>query len=124
MILSLKRYAQFWEETMKRDEETLVTVSARMDKRSLRYVEKLSKTFHIDKSTALRKLLQMGVEEDRKESAVELYRKGQLSLEGAAKFADIYIGEFLELLREKGVELNVTMRDYEEGLKNLKRIWK
>jgi len=109
---------------MKRDEETLVTVSARMDKRSLRYVEKLSKTFHIDKSTALRKLLQMGVEEDRKESAVELYRKGQLSLEGAAKFADIYIGEFLELLREKGVELNVTMRDYEEGLKNLKRIWK
>ena len=34
--------------------------------------------------------------EDKKENAVELYREGELSLEGAAKFADLYIEEFLE----------------------------
>src|SRR3989344_4204560 len=107
---------------MKRPEGNLVTISARVDRGSLQYVEKLSKTFYVDKSTALRKLLQRCIEEDRKEGAVELYRKGELSLEGAAKFADLYIGEFLELLREKGIELNVTAEDYLEGLKNLKKI--
>lgn len=59
----------------------------------------------------------------KKESAVELYGRGELSLEGAAKFADLYIGEFLELLREKGIELNVNVKDYEEGLRNLKKMW-
>ena len=109
---------------MRKTEGNLVTVSTRMDKGSLHYVEKVSKTFHMDKSTALRKLLQKGIEEDKKESAVELYRKGELSLGGAAKFADLYIGELLELLREKGIELNVATEDYEEGLKNLKKMWK
>lgn len=108
---------------MKKNEEKLVTISARMDQGSLHYVEEMSKNFHIDKSTALRKLLQKGIKEDRKESAVELYHRGEISLEGAAKFADMYIGEFLELLRKRGIELNVTLDDYKEGLKNLKRIW-
>ena len=109
---------------MRKTEGNLVTVSTRMDKGSLHYVEKVSKTFHMDKSTALRKLLQKGIDEDKKESAVELYRKGEVSLEGAAKFSDLHIGEFLELLREKGIELNVTIEDYEEGLKNLKKMRK
>ena len=109
---------------MKKTEGNLVTVSTRMDRGSLQYIEKVSKTFRMDKSTALRKLLQKGIEEDKKENAVELYRKGDLSLEGATKFADTYMGEFLELLRERGVELNVTAEDYEEGLKNLKKVWK
>ncbi len=109
---------------MKKSEGNLVTISTRVDKGSLQYVEKLSKTFSVDKSTALRKLLQKGIEEDRKDGAVELYRKGELSFEGAAKFADLYVGAFLELLREKGVELNVTVEDYLEGLKNLKKVIK
>ncbi|HLC72752.1 MAG TPA: UPF0175 family protein [Candidatus Nanoarchaeia archaeon] len=109
---------------MKKNQEMLVTVSTRMDKESLDYIKKISRKFQIDKSTALRKLLKKGVEEDKKESAIELYRKGELSLEGAVKFADLYIGEFLEVLREEGIELNLTMKDYESGLKNLKKIWK
>gem|GEM_PF-4781116 len=52
-----------------------------------------------------------------------MYKKGELSVEGAAKFADLYIGEFLEVLREKGIELNMALKEYEEGLKNLKKVW-
>ena len=59
-----------------------------------------------------------------KEGAIELYLKRELSIEGAAKFADIYIGEFLELLKSKGIELNLSLEYYKEGLKNLKSIWK
>ena len=64
------------------------------------------------------------MKKNKKDSAVELYRKGKLSLGGAAKFAGLYIGEFLTLLREKGIELNVTIEDYMEGLKNLRNVLK
>ena len=103
-------------------EEKLVSMSTRMDKESLQYVEKISKKFKLDKSTALRKLLKIGIAEDKKESAAELYLKGELSIEGAAKFGDMYLGEFLQLLKEKGIELNITKDDYLEGLRNLKKV--
>ncbi len=103
--------------------EKLVTISTRMNRENLEYLEKVSKTFKIDKSTALRKLLSRGVQEDKKERAIELYLKGESSLEGAAKFADMYIGEFLQLLKKEGIELNVTVDNYQEGLKSLKKIW-
>jgi len=50
--------------------------------------------------------------------------KRVLSIERASKFAEIYIGEFLELLKSKGIELNLSLEYYKEGLKNLKSIWK
>ncbi len=105
-------------------EEKLITISTRMDKESLKYIDKLSKRFNLDKSTALRNLLKKGIEKDKKDSALELYLKGDLSVEGAAKFAGVYIGEFIELLKDKGIELNLTINDYKEGLKTLKKVWK
>tara|TARA_Y100000310_G_scaffold341271_1_gene439907 strand:- start:153 stop:308 length:156 start_codon:yes stop_codon:yes gene_type:complete len=50
--------------------------------------------------------------------------QGKMSIEGAAKFADMYIGEFLELIKEKGAELNLGLEEYKEGLKNLRKVWK
>jgi len=44
---------------------------------------------------------------------------GKLSLEGTARFAEMYIGDFLELMNKKGVESNLTMKDFEESLKNI-----
>ncbi|MBI2574872.1 UPF0175 family protein [Candidatus Woesearchaeota archaeon] len=56
----------------------------------------------------------------RKERALEMYAKGRLSLEGAAKFAGLYIGDFLDLMREKGVESNITLEMFMKGLKTAK----
>ena len=61
-------------------------------------------------------------QEDKKEKAIDMYLKGKFSIETAARFCNLYIGEFLELLEDKGVELNVTLKNYEEGLKNLRKI--
>ncbi len=97
----------------------LVSVTARLNKESLQYINKFSKISNLDKSTAFRIILQKGIEEDRKEKAIELYMNGKLSLEGAAKFAEMYAGDFLELMEEKGVESNLTIKDFEESLKNI-----
>ena len=98
----------------------LVSVTARLTRESLEYIKRTGKLFNIDQSTAFRTLLQKGMEEDRKEKALELYIKGKLTLEGAAKFADIYTGDFLELMREKGIESNVTLEDFKKALEHTK----
>ncbi len=102
----------------------LISVTARLEEESLKYVHKVSKLFQLDKSTAFRRLLMRGIQEDKKERALELYRLGKYSIESAAKFAGLYIGEFLELMDQKGIESNVTMEDYQESLKHAERLRK
>ena len=60
---------------------------------------------------------------DKKERAVDLYSKGKLSLGKASKFAGVYIGEFFNLLRERGVTIKLTVEDYKKGLNNLKKVF-
>ena len=55
---------------------------------------------------------------NKKEKALDLYMKGKLSIEKAAEFADMYIGDFYDYMREKGIESNLTMEDLKESLKN------
>lgn len=100
--------------------DKLISVTARLNKGSLQYLDRFTKWFKVDKSTAFRILLHKGIKEDRKEKALELYIKGKLSLEGAAKYAHMFIGDFLELMRNKGVESNINMEDFMESLKNVK----
>ena len=98
-------------------------ISARIDKESLDYVDKITKQVHLDRSTIMRQLLRKGIEEDRKERAVDLYSKGKLSIEKASKFAGVYIGEFFDLLKKRGVNIKLTVEDYEKGLRNLKKVF-
>ncbi|MEK6960689.1 MAG: UPF0175 family protein [Nanoarchaeota archaeon] len=101
--------------------DKLVSVTARLNKGAVDYIERLSVLFNIDRSTAFRMVLQRGIQEDRKEKAIEMYLQGKLTLEGAARFANIYIGDFLDLMKESGVESNLTVEDFTESLKQIKR---
>ena len=80
----------------------------------------MSKMFDLDKSTAFRNILQKGIQEDKKERALDFYIKGKFSLEQAAKFADMYIGDFFELMRQNGIESNLTLEDFDESIKHAK----
>lgn len=100
----------------------LISVTARLGEESLEYIKKVSKMFNLDKSTAFRDILQKGIQEDKKEKALELYIKGKFSLEQAAKFSDMYIGDFFDLMRQKGIESNLTLEDFNESIKHAKRL--
>ncbi len=100
----------------------LVSVTARLGPETVEYIKKVSKMFNLDKSTAFRNILQKGIQEDKMEKALELYIKGKFSMEQAAKFADMHIGGFFELMRAKGIESNLTLEDFNESLKNIKRL--
>ena len=100
----------------------LISVTARLGSDSLEYVKKISKMFNLDKSTAFRSILQKGIQEDKKEKALDFYIKGKFSLEQAAKFADMYIGDFFDLMRQKGIESNLTLEDFNESIKHAKKL--
>ena len=102
--------------------ENMKIMAIRLDKESMDYVRRISALLKIDKSSVMRQILQRGIEEDRKERALEMYNRGKLSLEGSAKFAGLYIGDFLDLMRERGMESNVTLEMFRKGLKNVPKI--
>ena len=89
--------------------ENMKIMATRLDKESLNYLDKLSSMLKLDKSSLIRQLIHRGIEEDKKERALELYIKGKLTLEGASKFAGMYIGDFMDLMKEKGIESNLTL---------------
>src|SRR3989338_6479165 len=98
----------------------LVSVTARLGTETEDYIKKVSKMFDLDKSTAFRDILLNVIQEVKKQKCLELYINGKFSIEQAAKFADMYIGEFFELMRTKGIERNLTLEDFDESLKNIK----
>ena len=100
----------------------LISVTARLGSDSLKYIKNMSKMFDLDKSTAFRSILQKGIQEDKKEKALEFYIKGKFSIEQAAKFADMYIGDFFDLMRQKGIESNLTLEDFNESVKHAQRL--
>jgi len=68
--------------------------------------------------------LERAKEECQKMLALELYRKGRLSLGKACEVAGISQWEFLELNREERIPLNYNAEDLEEDRKLLQDLFK
>ena len=100
----------------------LISVTARLGVESLEYIKNMCKMSNLDKSTAFRNILQKGIQDYKKERALELYIKGKFSFEQAAKYADMYAGDFFDLMRQKGIESNLTLEDFNESLKHAKKL--
>jgi len=56
-------------------------------------------------------------------SAIERYRKGEVSLKKAAKTAGVSLSKMMDILKEYGVEANIDYEDYLKSLQSLREIW-
>jgi len=101
--------------------ENLKATALRIENETLQYVDKLSGMMNLDRSTTIRILLKEGIDVDRKNRALEFYQKKIFTLEQATKFANMYIGEFLELMKERGIESNVTLEMIKKGMKPIQK---
>lgn len=86
------------------------TVSVRLDR--LKELDFMGKVLNERRSVLIRKLLFKG----REMRALELYRKGQVSLGLGAKLAGISISEFMDLLKKYNISLNLELEDAEEAM--------
>jgi hypothetical protein len=97
-----------------------IVKSVRLPPDILRTVKDRCNRERIDESTAIRQLLALGGERH----AVELYRRGEVTLGEAARIANTTTREMIEVLPRHGVKGNMTMEmtlDAIESVRRLKR---
>ncbi len=62
------------------------------------------------------------VEAGKKEKAVELYKIKKVSLGLGAKLAGVTLSEFIDLLGEHNVDLNIEKEDVEKALSTARKV--
>jgi predicted HTH domain antitoxin len=77
-----------------------VRVPAELEKEILEIVKKEK----LDKATVVRNLLETGIMEWRKQTAIELLQKGKATFAKAADIAKLSLWEFADLVKQRNIE--------------------
>ena len=102
-------------ERMKKDE----LIASRVPPDVVEDLKKLEEVEHIDRSTAVRKLLYTGIREWKLEYATKLYRDNRVTLARAAEEAGVPVREMMEYFRRKKVPMQYDTDDFERDLKGI-----
>jgi predicted HTH domain antitoxin len=92
------------------------TISARLDTDTLNL---FGKVMQQNRSETLRELVNSG----KKHKAVELYNMKKVSLGLGAQLAGVGLSEFIDLLQEHNVDLNITKNDVQQALATARKIF-
>ena len=95
-------------------------MSIRLPKEDIEMVEKIALEENMDKSTAVRELVEMGLVY----FAISKYKEGKVSIEKAAEIAYLPLSEFMDLLADLGIPSKIDVRDYLEGAKVADKIFR
>ena len=93
-------------------------LTMRFDEERFDAIEAISKQENMTQTEVIRELFDYG----RIDLGVKLYSEKKASLERAAKIAGISISDFLEEMQKRGIESNVSLEDFKESLKNVKKM--
>ena len=91
------------------------TVSSRLNLEAINLFGKILKE---KRSEVVRELVESG----KKHKAVELYKTRKVSLGLGARLACVSLSEFIDLLREHNVSLNLEKEDVEKALNTVRKV--
>lgn len=91
------------------------TVSSRLDVEPL---DLFGRVLGEKRSQIVRELVESG----KKHKAVELYKARKLSLGLGAKLAGVSLSEFIDLLKEHNVYLNLDKEDVAQAIKTARKV--
>lgn len=91
-------------------------VGTRMEPEMVRIVDKIAHERNIDRTAAMKMLVYAGWKELQLEKAIDLYRKGTISLDKAAEIANITVGEMMQIATVHGIRSEETLEEYREGI--------
>ncbi len=94
-------------------------IGIRIGDNFLSIIDKLSKDESLDRSTMLRKLLNLGYSDFMKQKAKDKYLAGQITISQAAKMSNLTIWQMQRYLVEGGYNSNYSINDLEEDMKLL-----
>lgn len=89
------------------------SISARIPEEDQRRLEEVAALLGDDKSTTIRKALQEGLSEIRTRIAVQRYQSGEISVNEAARIADVSLGEWVDIAREHNLTTQLSPEDLE-----------
>lgn len=96
------------------------TVATRIPTELEEEISRFMKEEGLDKSTAIRRILEIGVSEWKKKRAIELYRSGKATLWKASQIAGSSLREMLDELNRLKIPTHVTARDLKEDIEAAK----
>ena len=83
---------------------TLKPLAVRIPKEIEKEILEVVEREKLDKATAVRNLLELGIAEWRKQTALELLRDGKVTFAKAAEMAKLSLWEFADLAKQRNVE--------------------
>lgn len=100
------------------------SIGVRLPKDVLKYVEEQARRENVDRSAMIRRFMEKGIAELRKERAAALYVEEKTSISGAAEMAGLTIPEMVQLLVSKGYRSSYSLEDFRRGVKLLQKMVK
>lgn len=88
------------------------------------FLKNLGQYEPVEEELMLKQAFRYGLAALRREYAVKLYAEQRVSISEGAKLADLSVGEYMDLLVSRGMKSQVTLEDYQEGLKNAEALFK
>ncbi len=97
------------------------TIATRLPSEDERALEFVMKQEHLDKSSAVRKIIEIGLTEWKKREALRLYSEGRLTVSASAIFAGVPLMEWLGLLKDQKLpRIDFSEEDIASDLKALR----
>ena len=93
-----------------------VTLSARVEEEEARKIDQLAAELGLDRGTLLRQMIRRGLREIVSQTALDAYRRGEVTLSRAAEIAGISLRDMLLRLSEESLELNYDLAELERDI--------
>jgi len=93
-----------------------VTLSARVEEEEARKIDQLAAELGLDRGALLRQMIRRGLREIVSQTALDAYRRGEVTLSRAAEMAGISLRDMLLRLSEESLELNYDLAELERDI--------
>ncbi|KXA99977.1 hypothetical protein AKJ47_00080 [candidate division MSBL1 archaeon SCGC-AAA261G05] len=93
------------------------TVTTRVDEKTKKELERISKVEHLDRSAIVRRLLEEAIRDYKLSEALKKYQRGEASLGKAAEHAGVSLRRILKEMRERDIHFEYSMDSLKEDVR-------
>ncbi len=99
--------------------DNMKTVTTRIPVEEQKWLEEFEKESGAQRSEVLRRLIERGLNEWRKEKALESLKDRKATVRSAAEIAGLTYIEMLELASEEGIDMGYDLKELERDLERI-----
>jgi predicted HTH domain antitoxin len=86
----------------------MINLTVRTKKKLVDQIDSIAQMRHLDRAQIIRQILEIGIEKEKINLAIDLYQQGE-TLDRAANLADVNLWDLLDTIQERGIKLHVDL---------------